>query len=258
MNRLLSMAAGSLLAISSQAGWASECLQRADTLPLPPPAVRRGHEIRFEPLIDRISAQLAAGGRVDVLMLGDSITQRWPRPMLTTALGTESMVNAGIPGDDTSALFWRLSESREPARVAGKDKSIGIGGWSRIQPRNIVLLIGTNDLPRQASGCDVFARIRRIVGKVHDLYPGVPLTVMSVLPRGERMSQFSSEIAEINSTLARSAEGLKFKFLDAHDAFLCGRQTNCPLMVSGTNVHPSREGYEVLGKLLATHLAGKS
>lgn len=224
---------------------------------LPEPEVRRGHEVRFASLIAMINAQLAGGGDIDVLLLGDSIIQRWPRALVASALRTESVVNAGIPGDDTSALLWRLSERQVPARVDGRELRIGVQGWGNIRPHDVVLMIGTNDLVRRTNGCEVFASIRKVIDEIRSIYPKASLTVLSLLPRGDRMSQFADQIADINKSLALSAETAGFRFLNVHDAFLCDFQTNCPLMVPGTNVHPSAKGYEVLGALLAA-IIGRS
>ena len=193
---------------------------------------------------ERIAARLTQLGRAletqnyPAIGLGDSIMRQWPKDLLSQALGVTALLNAGIGGDNTPVLLWRLNNMN----------------WSGQSPRIVLVLIGTND--RQSPPCDVYLRIRAIVARAHQLFPSARIIVSSILPRGEDLLQRDAGIRTTNAALREAAAGSGFSFLDAHEAFLCGHQTPCELLKPPKNVHLTRKGYEVLSGLLKQHVAG--
>src|SRR5438874_61524 len=78
--------------------------------------------------------QRARQGNVDVLFLGDSITQGWGgegRAVWKERFEPLKAANFGIGGDQTQHVLWRLREGKE---------------LHGIQPRAVVLMIGTNNM----------------------------------------------------------------------------------------------------------------
>lgn len=77
-------------------------------------------------------------GSVDILLVGDSITQQWNSPLdvgkFNTAwqkhFGHYKTINLGIGGDKTQNILWRLDH----------------GGLESIDPRLVILLIGNNNM----------------------------------------------------------------------------------------------------------------
>ena len=135
------------------------------------PFAWRGHEVKFEPVINKIRDQLNSGANFDVLVIGDSIMQRWPLTMLKQAAGTDRVLNAGVGGDGAPATLWRLSEREMAVRVDARPAQIGIKGWNRIDPSRILLLLGTNDLARKATACSVVQGIEAVVEMLRSYYP---------------------------------------------------------------------------------------
>jgi lysophospholipase L1-like esterase len=234
MTRLTLAILGLLLV--PQFAMAQSCPTPAQRPPTTEPSVKKGHEIRFAAKVARIEQQLATQSFA-AIGLGDSIMQRWPQDMLSTSMGMKTL-DAGIGGDTTEALLWRLENMN----------------WSRQSPRYVLILIGTNDGGHFA-GCDVYWGIRAVVDKARQLFPKARIIVTSVLPRGASMLERDAEIGLTNAALRAAANTARFNFFDVHDALLCDHRTPCDLVVPPTNVHPTPKGYQVIGDFLRKYLA---
>lgn len=77
----------------------------------------------------------AKKGDVDLLFLGDSITQGWEGPsgkdVWEKHFAPQKAANFGVGGDQTGHVLWRITEGKE---------------LEGIQPKLIVLMIGTNNM----------------------------------------------------------------------------------------------------------------
>ncbi|HEX8910881.1 MAG TPA: GDSL-type esterase/lipase family protein, partial [Humisphaera sp.] len=138
-------------------------------------------------------------GPVDVLLVGDSITQQWGSPLdgkpLNAAwqkhLGGYSAVNIGIGGDKAQNVHWRLDH----------------GGVAGLEPRAVVLMIGNNNMfftPEtgvEAAARGVEACARNLRGK----FPKAPLVVVKILPAHAPGVPFYEDIKKTNVAL----DGLK-------------------------------------------------
>ncbi|HEY2883481.1 MAG TPA: GDSL-type esterase/lipase family protein, partial [Pirellulales bacterium] len=92
------------------------------------PAIHNGTTAK----IDRINER-AKQGDVDLLFLGDSITDNWQsganKDVWNKYYGNRKAMNAGIGGDLTQHVLWRLDH----------------GNIDGIKPKLCVLMIGTNN-----------------------------------------------------------------------------------------------------------------
>src|SRR5579864_2352864 len=97
------------------------------------PAPRDGSWLKMhEQFLER-----AKMGNIDLLFLGDSITQGWNgggKAVWNRFYGLRNTANFGIGGDRTQHVLWRL----ENGEVDG------------IHPKLVVLMIGTNNLDSNA------------------------------------------------------------------------------------------------------------
>ena len=116
-------------------------------------------------------------GPVDLLWIGDSITQNWEKtgpapqqdyqPVWQHFYGNRKAVNLGFKGDTTASLLWRLRNGE----VAG------------IAPKAAIILIGANNLGHVHWGAeDTVAGIAAIVAELHQRLPTTKLLLISVLP----------------------------------------------------------------------------
>src|SRR5471032_2747538 len=72
---------------------------------------------------------IADGGNVDLLFVGDSITEGWNRSIWDQSFGAWHPANFGVGGDHTGNVLWRLEN----------------GHAEKLHPKAVVLLIGVNN-----------------------------------------------------------------------------------------------------------------
>lgn len=212
------------------------------------PDVRRGHDVRFRNRLAAIEQALTSQ-RYDVILLGDSIVQQWPQASAEQAFPGQRVLNAGVVGDGAAQLLHRLQSRRTEATVGDRRVQIGVSGWERQSPRQVAILIGTNDL-RRGTPCDVVAGILAVVRQVHALYPQARIQVVSILPRGAAQDELVAEIAEINGHLAQAAPTAGFDFVDANAALRCAPGSACAITRPPGHVHLTEEGYTLLSETI--------
>jgi lysophospholipase L1-like esterase len=99
----------------------------------PPQPTARGDRSGRERL-ERIN-QAVKSVPHSALFLGNSLTEGWDSASWETSLAPRGVLNAGISGDFTDHVLWRL----EHGNLAGPP------------PKVVILLIGTNDLAAHRS-----------------------------------------------------------------------------------------------------------
>lgn len=191
------------------------------------------HEERFAQRLEALQERLKST-RFDVIGIGDSIMQRWPESLLAQ-MGHGSALDLGIGGDGIPQLLWRLDHT----------------DWSGQKPHDIYVMIGTNDLARGASGCEVVEGVMAVREKLASLFPSSKVHIISILPRGPDLHEYQNEIQLANEELRRRAVKARFDFIDASTAFVknCGSlqpPITCQYMQGPKNVHPTPAGYQML------------
>ncbi len=161
--RLLLLAPAALLVGADKVPVAATPIARLDT-----PWWRARHEARLAEM---------QGRRVDLVWLGDSITQDWEltgpedwrsfAPVWQRFYGDRNAVNLGFGGDNTAHLLWRLQN----------------GELAGIQPKAAVILIGANNMGRvRWSAPQTVAGIDAVVAECRKRIPTTKLLLVSVLP----------------------------------------------------------------------------
>lgn len=186
-------------------------------------------------------------GRVDLLFLGDSITQNWERsgpparmdyqPVWQHFYGDRNAVNLGFKGDTTASLLWRIRNGE----VAG------------IAPKAAVIQIGANNLGRVHWGAaDTVVGIETIVAELRKRLPGTQLLLIGVLP-SERSAWVDENTVAINAALAaRYGKGGEVTWFDPTPLFTKNGRTDRSLYYDPTltppdpTLHPDRYGMEKL------------
>lgn len=109
-------------------------------------------------------------GNIDLIFLGDSITQGWEgngQDAWTKFYGERKAMNAGIGGDRTQHVLWRLEN----------------GNIDGITPKLAVLMIGTNNSGANTSE-EIADGVKAIVAKLREKLPTTKVLVLAIFPRG--------------------------------------------------------------------------
>ena len=134
-------------------------------------------------------------GSVDILLVGDSITQQWNSPLdvgkFNTAwqkhFGHYKTINLGIGGDKTQNILWRLDH----------------GGLESIDPRLVILLIGNNNMFfTPETGVDPVANgIQMCVVNLREKFPKADVILVTIFPAHAPGNRFYEDIKQTNIVL---------------------------------------------------------
>lgn len=149
-----------------------------------------------------------------LVFIGDSITQSfggdgrevWApgRAAWGRAFGRWQPVNAGISGDRTQHVLWRLEQGMFDGGV----------------PAAVVLMIGTNNLPDDSSE-EIVAGVCAIVDSLRTAHKALTIIVLGVPPRGrEPTDPLRVKGARCNEMLAARASRAGVVFADPATALV--------------------------------------
>ena len=117
-----------------------------------------------------------------VVFLGDSITQGWGS--LKKDFPDFKTANRGISGDVTRGVLFRLKED-----VLDLD------------PKAVVLLIGTNDLEENGEPEVIAANVKLILAACKARHPQMPVIVCQVMPSHASKKRPADKIQKINALM---------------------------------------------------------
>jgi lysophospholipase L1-like esterase len=190
---------------------------------------------------DENAELIASKAPVDVVFMGDSITENWrdKRP----SFFTRGRIDRGISGQTTSQMVLRMMSD-----------VVALG------PRAVHIMGGTNDIagntgPMTAQMTEDNVRAMSDIAQRH----GIKVIIASVPPAASfpwaPTVQPRPRIFELNRRLERMAHGTHASWIDYHSVLDDGTSAMKPgLAVDG--VHPSEAGYDAMQKLLEPLLAG--
>lgn len=180
---------------------------------------------------------IAKKGGVDVLFLGDSITDAWrgkaAQPTWDKLFVPLNPANFGIGGDRTQHVLWRIQN----------------GELDGIKPKVVVLMIGTNNTG-QDSAEQIADGIAAIVKTIRQRSPSTKVMLLAVFPRGEQPGNPGRvKIAEINKTIGKLDDGRNVRYLDIGGKFLQPDGTLTKDIMPDF-LHLSARGYEIWGEAI--------
>lgn len=194
---------------------------------------------------EQINARAVPGG-VDLLFIGDSITQGWEgagKAAWEKFYGSRKAMNAGIGGDRTQHVLWRLDN----------------GNIKGITPKVAVVMIGTNNAKPNAPA-DTAAGVEAIVKKLREKLPKTKILLLAVFPRGATPAdELRKKNVAVNDAIAKLDDGEHVFFLDIGPKFLTADGT-LEKAIMPDLLHLSPRGYEIwaesiepkLGELLGS------
>jgi lysophospholipase L1-like esterase len=181
---------------------------------------------------------IAKNGGVDLLFLGDSITDFWRNRgsnVWNQYYAPRHAANFGISGDRTQHVLWRMDH----------------GELDGIKPRVVVLLIGTNNTGKERdkkaprnSPAQVVEGVTAVVRELRVKLPDSKILLLAIFPRGDGGPDQQAQINEINPAIARLADGRQVVFLDIGSKFLDADGRVSEAVMPGL-LHPNAKGYQI-------------
>jgi lysophospholipase L1-like esterase len=190
---------------------------------------------RHESFLER-----ARKGDVDVLFLGDSITQGWEGPgkkAWADQLAPLKAANFGIGGDRTEHVLWRITEGKE---------------LEGINPKAFVVMIGTNNMASNTAA-EIAAGVTAIVKELRRQRPEAKVLLLGIFPRnsrpkedgnGQPVEAVRDKIHYTNEKIAKLADGKSVFYLDIGGKFLT-QNGELTKEIMPDYLHLSEKGYEI-------------
>jgi lysophospholipase L1-like esterase len=176
---------------------------------------------------------VARAGDIELLLMGDSITDFWRnsegnfagKSVLDEYFGHWKIANFGIAGDTTQGVLYRLQN----------------GEGTGFSPKAVMLMIGTNNTA-QNNAAEIAEGIGAVVLELRSRFPSAKILLLGVFPRGRAADPVRGTIADINAAISKLHDGSTVQYFDIGDAFL-DDNGDIPTEVMSDGLHPSTEGY---------------
>jgi len=180
----------------------------------------------------------AQQGGIDLLFMGDSITDFWRNRgsnVWNTYYAPLHAANFGISADRTQHVLWRIEH----------------GELDGIHPKVVVLMIGTNNTGKEQdhqtirnTPPQVIEGVTAVVHEIQAKLPETKILLLAIFPRSQRGEPIRDEIKQINLSIAQLDDGKSVTFLDIGPKFLepdgaLSREIMPDLL------HPSEKGYKI-------------
>jgi lysophospholipase L1-like esterase len=183
---------------------------------------------------------LAKEGNIDLLFIGDSITDFWRRADRGKSVWDEyfaplNAANFGISGDRTQHVLWRIDN----------------GELDGFQAKVIVLMLGTNNLsspPKSIRNTneETIEGMKLVVADIRKHQPHARMLLLAIFPRGKTPDNpYRADLSVINPELAKLDDGKNIFFMDIGDKFLNADGTLKTELFADGNLHPNTAGYKV-------------
>ncbi|MEC8906370.1 MAG: platelet-activating factor acetylhydrolase IB subunit [Verrucomicrobiota bacterium] len=175
--------------------------------------------------------QRVAKGKVDLVLIGDSITHGWEgqgKSVWEKFYGKRNAVNLGIGGDRTQHVIWRLDN----------------GNVKGISPKAAVVMIGTNNSGNNSPE-EIADGLAAITKQLREKLPKTKVLLLGIFPRGTNKDDSRRQVNEkANAIFKKLADGKDVHYLDIGDKFL---ETDGTLTrkIMPDLLHLSVEGYTI-------------
>lgn len=191
----------------------------------------------FQPARHDQFVEIAKQGAIDLLLMGDSITDWWARAgreVFDRFFAGIRVANFGIAGDRTQGVLWRMDNGE-------------LEGYS---PKLMMLMIGTNNLSARPGSTpntpeEIAEGIAAAVQRYRTRFPEGKVLLLGVFPRGALpASPYREPIRRINAIIAKLDDGRTVRYMDIGERFLAP-DGSIPADVMADGLHPTAKGYEI-------------
>jgi lysophospholipase L1-like esterase len=189
--------------------------------------------------------EVAKAGDIDLLFMGDSITDFWRndtgpfagKPVFDKYFGGVKVANFGIAGDTTQGVLYRLQN----------------GEGEGFTPKAVMLMIGTNNTGGNTAA-EIAEGIGAVVLELRKRFPDAKVLLLGVFPRAAADAPVRETIQQINGIIARLHDGEHVFYLNIGEKFL-DADGNIPPDIMSDALHPSTKGYEIWAEAVTGPLA---
>jgi beta-glucosidase len=181
--------------------------------------------------------------KVDLLMIGDSITHGWEgsgKAVWDKYYAKRNAFNIGFSGDRTEQVLWRFDHGE-------------LGG---ISPKAAVVMIGTNNTGHRKDDPDeTAAGIKAILDRLGEKLPGTKVLLLAIFPRGASANDELRQINDaINHRISKFADNKRVFYLDISDKFL-DEDGTLPRSIMPDLLHPNAKGCQIWAEAMEPALA---
>jgi len=189
------------------------------------------------------NVEVARKGDIDLLFMGDSITDWWRNPgrgantngvipmggkaVFEKYFGAMKVANFGIAGDTTQGVLFRLRD----------------GEGEGYKPKAIMLMIGTNNTGGN-SPPEIAMGVADVVFELRKDFPDAKILLLAIFPRDRASSSVRAKITEINKIIAALHDNRHVFFMDIGPKFLA-EDGSIPRDIMSDGLHPTSKGYEI-------------
>lgn len=149
-----------------------------------------------------------AQGSIDLLFLGDSITDNWPEHGADTwdKFAPYRPANFAVTGISTEGILWNITN----------------GELDGLSPKVAVIMIGTNNIGQNGSEKPAWAAaaIKKIVETVREKMPHTKVLLLAVFPRNKPSDGRCQRVDAINPIIRALDDGQTVRYLDIGHVFL--------------------------------------
>ena len=172
--------------------------QKKNTATSPSAGVRKGRHDGF--------VTIAKKGDIDVLLMGDSITDWWRsngKEQYKKFWEPLKSANFGVAGDTTQGVLWGMDNGE-------------LEGYT---PKLMMLMIGTNNIGRNTPA-EIADGIKAVVDRFHTKHPQAKVLLLGVFPAARPMQAKRTSVNDINKIIAKYDDGKFIYYLDIGPKFL--------------------------------------
>ena len=197
------------------------------------------------------NVEIAKKGDIDVLFMGDSITDFWRnagregvvnppsagKAVFDKYYGSMKVANFGISGDTTQGVLYRLRD----------------GEGQGFQPKAIMLMIGTNNAGI-CSSAEIAEGVGAVVAELRRDFPAAKILLLAIFPRANPGDLARKIVADVNPIIAKLHDGKNVFFLDIGAKFLDADGVIQPDIMPD-KLHPTEKGYAIWAEAVKEPLA---
>ena len=189
---------------------------------------------------EKMNARVKQAG-VDLVFIGDSITQGWEgngKGVWNKYYAKRNAVNLGIGGDRTQHVLWRLDH----------------GNIDGISPKLAVVMIGTNNSGDNTPE-EIADGVEAIVEQLRSSLPETKVLLLAIFPRGENGQDERRRVNRAaNERIAKLDNGKMVKYLDIGQGFLENDGTLTREIMPDL-LHLSEKGYTIWADAIESAVA---